>query len=466
MARIKIWCKLRAPVLIWGGMIFLLITNSCKPQTGEDEFDRAVAVILSRISIPEIPQRDFLITEYGDEATIRSDCKPAIDAAIAACAQAGGGRVVIPPGSYECHGPIHLRSKINLHLKEGALLNFSQNAQDYLPVVFVRWEGTECYNYSPYIYARDQTDIAITGKGRFNARGRTGFLKWRPDQKASQLKLRLMGQEGVPLAERVFGEGYKLRPSFIELIDCERVLISDVIIEDTPFWVVHPVYCKSVTVRGIKVNSFSLNSDGVDPDSSEDVLIEDCWFNTGDDAVAVKAGRDQDAWRVGRACRNIVVRNCHAEHTLHGVAFGSEMSGGVEGIYVDKFTMGKVDQYAVQFKANKDRGGWVKDIHIRGVEIDTARTAIYFTNDYHSYSGGDFPSEFGNITIRDFLCRHTGGKPILMQGLQEKPIYNVKFHKVVILSAKEHMSIENTRGLEFLDCWLEGSELNLESQGF
>ncbi len=184
-------------------------------------------------------------------------------------------------------------------------------------------------------------------------------------------------------------------------MNCENVLVENISIENVPFWVVHPTYCKNVTIPGITVNSRNINNDGIDIDSSEDVLIEDCMFTTGDDAIALKSGRDQDGWRVGKPSKNVVIRNYKADTTLHRMAFGSEMSGSIEHIYVQNFEISNVDQYALLFKANKDRGGYIRNIFIDNMTFDTVMTAIFFTNDYHSYAGGDSPSEFHDVFVNE-----------------------------------------------------------------
>jgi polygalacturonase len=438
-------------------VLFLACTRSEKPEESSEQ--EAISAILNRIQLPEIPDATFHLLDFGTVDQLREDMKPAINSAIRACADAGGGKVVIPPGEYFCKGPIHLLSHVNLHLEEGATVVFSQNPSDYLPMVQVRWEGVECYNYSPYIYAWKQHDIAVTGKGRFDGNASGGIFEWRYKQKPSQNLMREMGREGVPLEDRVFGEGHFIRMSFFQPMFCERVLVSNVSIENVPFWVIHPTYCKSVTVKGIRVNSRNINNDGVDPDSSEDVLIEDCWFNTGDDAIAVKSGRDQDAWRIGRPSKNIVVRNCHAENTLHGIAIGSEMGAGVEHVYVQNFSMKKVDKYALQFKSNKDRGGYIRNIWIDGLEIDSTGTAIFFTNDYHSYSGGSYPSEFHHIDLKNITCQYASGMGIDMSGLPEQAISDVYFEKVLVEKAEEFAHAIHTQNIGFREVSINDCEI-------
>lgn len=374
-------------------------------QSTDNPWARADA-IAAGVQRPTIAARDFPITDFGVREG--GDVRLAVKAALEAASEAGGGRVIFPAGEWSCDGPIHMRGKCALHLEEGARLIFSGNPKSYLPVVFTRWEGTEVYNYSPMIYARGVKDIAITGKGVIDGQGEKHFLPWRPNQKRDQRALRKMGAEGVPVSERIFGNGHLLRPHFIQFIDCERVLVEGVDIVDSPFWCVHPVYCRHVTVKDVTIVSHHINSDGVDPDSSEDVLIEGCTFDVGDDGVALKAGRDQDGWRVGKKTRRVVVRDCVFTGVRGGgMAIGSEMSGGVEEVFVERYRMNKV-HHGLYFKANLDRGGAIRDVHIRDIDIDKADTVLIFTNDYHSYRGGNFPTTFEDVTVSNVRVAEAG----------------------------------------------------------
>lgn len=426
-------------------LIFFCLT-SCKTPFINGKVttrDEAISTIVQRIEMPNIGYETTSIIDFGAIADGQSDCRAAIDSAIQKISRAGGGKVIIPEGDYFCKGPIHLENKINLHLEEGSSLTFSQEADDYLPLVLVRWEGIDLYNYSPYIYANAKTDIAITGRGVLNGNAIGGIAEWLEKQGLAQQLLRNMGKEGVPTDKRVFGTGKYLRMSFIQLMNCSNILIEDITIENVPFWVIHPTYSNNITIRNVKINSMRLNNDGVDLDSSEDVLIENCTFNAGDDAIAIKSGRDQDGWRVNRPSKNIVIRNCLAENVLHGMAFGSEMSGGIENIYVDNFFMKNVKEYALQFKSNLDRGSYIRDVSIDGVFIDSTLTAIFFTNDYHSYSGGNSPSTFYNIEIRNLTCNNANGSGIDVQGLEEKPIYNLNFENIMVNHEREASILRN-----------------------
>ncbi len=421
------------------------------PLAGEDAWSRAdrIADTIRRTKFAAYSES---ILEHGAPRPGTGDARPAIMAAMASVAGKGGGRVVIPAGLWLCDGPIHLESDIDLHLEDGAHLRFLPNPERYLPPVFTRWEGTEVFTYSPFIFAQNKTNVALTGRGRIDGQGEQYWLPWRQDQKPIKTVLRDMGRDGVAVEKRVFIGERRLRPHFVQFHGCEQVLIEDVEIVDSPFWLVHLVYCSDVVVRGIRCISGHINSDGVDPDSSRRVLIENCDFNVGDDGVSIKAGRDQDGWRVGKPSEDIVVRNCVFSGDTGGAfAIGSEMSGGVRNVYVDGFRMNKAN-HTLYFKANLDRGGMIRDVFIRNIRAEYVHSALVFSNDYHSYRGGNFPTDFRNVVVDDVRVAraHIG---ISIQGNETVPVRNVVISDMVIGQADfplktrhvENISLQNVR---------------------
>mgnify|MGYP001797418930 CR=1 FL=1 len=223
-----------------------------------------------------------------------------------------------------------------------------------------------------------------------------------------------MGNDLVPEAQRVFGNGFLdlngdgqddgygdgqphwLRPSLVEFYECENVLIAEPTLRISLFWTVHPVFCRNVCIRGLRVYGGYLNDDGIDPDSCTDVLIEDCYIETKDDAISIKAGRDQDAWQ-RPPCRNILIRNCRLNSGVNSFCVGSEMSGGVENGFVEDCHIlnGK---HGLNFKCNLDRGGQVQHIYLRNITIDTVREAMFiFRMDYHGYRGNNYPTKINKF---------------------------------------------------------------------
>jgi polygalacturonase len=374
-----------------------------------------------------IPRRETSIIDHG--ARENEDARPAILAAIAVVHAAGGGRVTAPEGVWLSDGPIHLKSNVELHLARGAVLRFLPNPASYLPVVLTRWEGTDCYNYSPFIYAHAQTNIALTGGGTIDGQGAQYWLPWRAEQREDQRRLRDMGRDGVPVSERVFGEGHKLRPHFIQFYACDHVLVDGPTIVNSPFWLVHPVYCSDVIVRNVKAVSAHVNSDGVDIDSSRRVLVEDCDFEVGDDGVAIKSGRDQDGWRVNQPSEDIVLRRCtYSGDAGGGVAIGSEMSGGVKNVFIEDWRIPRA-HHGLYFKANLDRGGMISDIFIRNIALGEVDAVLIFTNAYHSYRGGQYPPRFERVRVENIRCNRADvGIHIL--GHEQAPVRDITIRRV------------------------------------
>lgn len=356
--------------------------------------------ILARIKAPVFPDRDFVITDFGAIEGGEHKATEAIRRAIAAAHDAGGGRVIVPPGLF-LTGAIHLLSNVELHVSEGATLRFSTDPEDYKPLVLTRWEGVECMNYSSLIYALDQTNIAVTGSGLLD--GASDWDNWWAWQDSSagrgtwQTKARRllfqMGEDGVPVEERVFGDDWFLRPNFIQFYRCENVLIEGVRIKGAPMWHVHPVLCRNVTVRGIAIESLGPNNDGCNPESSTDVLIEDCLFDTGDDCIAIKSGRNNDGRRVGVPARNIIVRNCVMKEGHGGVVVGSEISGGCQNVFVENCRMDSphLDR-ALRLKTNARRGGLIESVFMRDVQIGQVKqAALHIDLLYEEGAKGDHP---------------------------------------------------------------------------
>ncbi len=408
------------------------------------------SMILENIKAPGFPVKKIIINP-GDLK--KGKWNNLINKKIVECSKAGGGTVILAAGDYFCEGPIVFQNNINLHLQENARLIFSQNPKDYLPVVFVRWEGTEAYNYSPFIYANNLENIAISGKGIIDGNGseENSFRQWRSKQKEDQNKLREMGKEGIPVEKRVFGDGHFLRPQLIHFINCRNILLEGITITNSAFWLIQPTYCDNITIRRVNVNSRFINNDGVDLDSDTNVLIENCNFTTGDDFVAIKSGRDQDAWRVNKPCKNIIIRNCVSDNCLHGISFGSELSGGIENVYVENLTFKKIRQYGLQFKSNKDRGGYLRNIVIDGIQIDSVQTCVSFTNQYHSYSGGNSPTLFENIRIQNLDCNVAVEKAVSMKGLPEMPIKNIELDNIIIRQSGEISEIDNVKNISYVN---------------
>ncbi len=360
--------------------------------------------ILSRIVAPEFPARDFVVTKFGAKGDGKKDASAAFRKAIEACNRAGGGRVVVPSGTFVT-GPIRLKSRVNLHLEKGAVVRFLTDPALYLPPVLTRWEGMELMGTSPLVYALDEESIAVTGEGTLDGGASdTAWWPWKgkgPDgQKADRDRLFRMAEEGVPVAERVFGEGNRLRPSFIEPYRCRNILIEGVTITNAPFWVIHPTLSRNVTVRNVKVVSHGPNNDGCDPESSSDVLIEDSLFDTGDDCIALKSGRNADGRRLATPVERVVVRRCVMKAGHGGVTIGSEISGGARDVFVEQCEMSSPDlERGLRIKTNAMRGGVVENVFVRDVTIGEVGNAIDIDMLYEEGAAGTFPPTVRNVRV-------------------------------------------------------------------
>jgi polygalacturonase len=426
----------------------LLVPTACRAQDATP--------VLARVRPPRFPGRDFDILRYGASGDGKTDCRAAFARAIAECNKAGGGRVVVPAGSYLSNGPIHLLSNVNLYVAEGATIRFGTNPADYMPCVLVRWESTRCYNYSPLVYAYKQENIAITGSGTLDGQAQTFWGKWKGQQTPDQDALREMGAKGVPVENRVFGAGHYLRPCMCELYDCRNVLIEGVTMTSSPFWTMHPVFCTNVTVRRVHVLPGTTNDDGCDPDSSRDVLIEDCVFETADDHIAIKAGRDQDAWG-GRPCENIVVRRCKGISTkANAYTIGSEMSGGVRNVFILDCTAGEVGNGVLNIKSNSDRGGIVENVWVRSVRADAGNYGIQLQTDYKGVTGHPYPTLYRNFHFEDVRVKTARRAGISSMGIAAKPIESVFLKDIDIENAVVELQIAETRKIEMQNVRVNG----------
>jgi len=413
-----------------------------------------VPQILARIVPPTFPARDFDITLHGAVADGMTDCTAAFAAAIAACQEAGGGRVVVPPGVF-LSGPIHLKSRVNLHVSDGATIRFTTNTAAYMPPVFTRFECIELMGYSAPIYAFEQTDIAITGQGTLDGQGEF-WHRWIKQWDVDIRKLVAMGRDGVPVKERVFGEGFKLRPNFIQPVRCQNVLIEGVRVINSPMWTLNPVYCTNVTIRGVTVETDGPNTDGCDPDSCTDVLIKDCIFSNGDDCIAVKSGRDEDGRRVNIPCENVVIQNCVFKNGHGGVTMGSETAGGIRNVFAEDCHFDSPDlDMAMRFKTNPARGGYIANIYLRNCVVKTAKYGIHITKRYGAgvTKDGDTDPAVRNIDIRDSKFGTLTKGAIFVQGFSPgKIVSDVRIENCDFQPVKNPVTITNAVRIEVRNC--------------
>lgn len=435
-------------------MLLLSINTMAFDQETQTRHDS----ILSCITGASMPQTQPVrnITSFGAKGDGRKDCKPAFDKAMRSASKSSKGlHIVVPAGKWFVKGPIHLVSNVTLELQDGAHLLFSPTPEDYLPVVSTSWEGSFCQNLSPMIYGRGLHNVTITGKGIIDGNCAETFPKWRAEQKDAQSRLREQDHKEVPLAQRNYGINDRLRPHLLQLYDCKDLTIEGVFITNSPFWCVHLLRCENVICRGLRYDAKLINNDGIDPEMTRNLLIEDIEFNNGDDNVAIKAGRDNDGWS-GTPSENIIIRNCRFKG-LHGLVIGSEMSAGVRNVFVEDCTVGGYCKRALYVKSNPNRGGFVHDIYFRNCHFDEVEDMFYITSMYAGEGQDDnhFTS-IHDIHVENVSAKKVRNAAIVLQGTAALPIYNVSFTDFSVDEAKIGFSSMNTKDISLRNCNIGG----------
>lgn len=466
-------------------LLGLLVAFSCTNTGSEQAASTAdapdvwdqVDSILAQINPPQFPEKDFLITDYGAVGDSITDCTEAFRLAIEACSTAGGGRVVVPEGKFSS-GPIYLKSNVNLHVSKGATILFSTDPKDYLPLVFTRWEGVELMNYSPLIYAFEEKNIAVTGEGILDGQANeTNWWPWKgkkeygwkegmphQNEAANRAALFEMAENGVPVEERIFGEGHYLRPQFVQPYRCENVLIQGVTFINSPMWILNPVLCNNVTIEGVTVESQGPNSDGCDPESSKNVLVKGCFFNTGDDCIAIKSGRNADGRRINVPSENIVIQNCTMANGHGGVVIGSEISGGVRNVFAENCQMNSplLDR-ALRIKTSSMRGGVVENVYLRNIDVGQVAQQVVRVNMFYEDSGAYLPT-VRNIEVRNMKVEKGGKVGVLLEGYEQSPVENIRLINVSIDSVEEAYQFSNVKNIYFDDVEINGEEIILKEE--
>ena len=427
--------------------VFIFIL-SCQQKNEEQTILNAQRII-EKISEPVIPETSVNILDFEAVGDSSTNCQPAFKKAVEFIQQKGGGKILVPPGKYLVNGPIHLVSNLELHLEEGAALYFGSNPADYLPVVETSWEGTFLYNYSPFIYVKNGSNIALTGKGSIDGEASKTWAGWREKQKPDQDLSRDMNHNNVPLNKRIFGEGHFLRPQLIQFFDCNTIKVEDVLIEDSPFWCVHLLRCENVIIRGVRYNAYNFNNDGIDPEYSRNVLIENVHFNNSDDNVAIKAGRDDEGRAAEHGSENIVVQNCHFKG-LHALVIGSEMSAGVQNIFVKNCDFAGKLKRGIYLKSNPDRGGFIRNIYVENVRFDDVEDCIYITSFYHNEGEGHV-TDIKDVYLKNITCKKATGTGLVIQGFPGKKVKDIYISNLRIDSVNNAISMTDTENIVMSD---------------
>ncbi|MDD4361445.1 MAG: glycoside hydrolase family 28 protein [Bacteroidales bacterium] len=446
---------------------------ACKRNTTEmDLAFRQAAQIERSIKQTSFPDRIFSILDYG--ALAGDSCflnHEAINKAILECSLDGGGTVIIPAGEFYT-GPIRLKSNVNLHLEKEAVLKFSTDTSLYLPQVLTRWEGVDCYNYHPLVYAYGETNIALTGHGVLDAQGQKGWWSmcgarhfgWTeglPGQnQGGRNRLLRSAEEKLDISQRIMTPQDALRPQMVNFYRCKQILIEGITLLNSPFWVLHPLLCEDLTVRGVHIYNRGPNGDGCDPESCKNVLIEDCLFDTGDDCIAIKSGRNNDGRKWATPSENIIVRNCNMKNGHGGVVIGSEISGGYRNLFVENCDMDSPDlDRVIRIKTNTCRGGLIENIFVRNVKVGQCREAVLKINllyESRENCQRDFPPTVRNVLLENITCEKSR-YGVLIAGLPgDENVYHIGLKNCQFNGVERGNSINGARDVDFDNLVING----------
>jgi len=433
-------------IILTLSVLFVSITfSSCKNRNDASSRISKREAILKNIKAPPIHASTLSILAFGAVGDSVTDCRKAFERALAECTRLKGAKIVIPAGIFFVGGPIHLVNNVCLEIQKGARIKFSSDPARYLPVVSTSWEGTFIYNYSPLIYGYKLRNVAITGEGTIDGNAQNTFGTWRDLQKNDQQRSRDMNHSNVPLSNRIFGANHYLRPQLIQFYECRNILIEDITLTNSPFWCIHLLKSENITVRGVNYNAHTLNNDGIDPEYCKNVLIENVNFDNGDDNIAIKSGRDDEGRVTNVPSENIIIRNCHFKG-LHGIAIGSELSGGVRNVFIENCVSGGFCKRGIFLKSNPDRGGYIRDIYVNNVSFDEVEDCFYITSNYHGEGKGN-NTEIRNVYVDSLTCHKASGTGIFIQGYPAMKIKNICFSNVRIETSTLPLSIINAENI-------------------
>ena len=454
--------------------LLTLVAGSAGAVDPQTAWSEVYPKIEAQIKAPTFRAKDYVITDFGkridNPGHLYTDL---INKVIRQCSQEGGGRVVIPEGTW-LTGPITLLSNVNLHVSEGATLLFTDDTKQY-PLVYTRWEGMDCINYQPCIYANGAENIAVTGKGIIDG-GATNDNWWymkahkehgyvpgtgQVTQRIGRPLLMAWNEEGVPVELRRMGDGYGMRPQLLSPTNCKNVLIEDVTLLRSPFWVIHPLFCENLTVRGVHIENDGPNGDGCDPESCKNVLIEGCYFDTGDDCIAIKSGRNRDGRVAAIPTENVIVRNCRMKNGHGGVVVGSEISGGFKWLFCENCTMDSplLDR-VVRIKTNNCRGGVIEDIYVRNVEVGQCAEAVLKINLVYEAKEAcqhDFDPTVRNVYLDNITCQKSR-YGVKIEGLENVcNVYNIELDNCHFNNVADGNSITGkVENVRFVDTKING----------
>jgi polygalacturonase len=453
---------------IFIGVVFIAFLVQCDGRNESGDPWNSIEMRIAQIEVPAFPDRVFSILDFGAIADSITDCTEAFRQAIESCNREGGGRVIVPEGVY-LSGSIHLLSNVDLHISRGATILFSKDYSKYLPLVRTRFEGNDLMNYSPLIYAYQQENIALSGDGTLdgNADHQTwwpwkgnrtyGWKEGMPRQKKARDLLFQMADKHLPVEERVFGEGYYLRPNFIQFMECKRILVSGLKIINSPMWEIHPVHSRDITIRNVRISSHGPNNDGFDPESSSNILVEGCLFDTGDDCIAIKSGREEDGRRDQTPSENIIIRDCIMRDGHGGVVVGSEISGGCRDVFVENCELSSPNlDRVLRIKTNSLRGGVIENIYMRNCTVGEVKQAILMINFY--YEQGDKGSH--DPLVRNIHLEGISSKSseyaLYLRGYKRAPISQIFLKDCRFDGVEKGSLVEHADGIHASEVYING----------
>ncbi len=450
----------------------LLLLVSCNSTVElETDWELQLRKDLATLKISNFPDVKFNILDYANKITSSS-----IQKTIDLCNSKGGGVVLIPKGIYNDIGKIVLKSNVRLHFETGTVINFSRDKKDFLPMVLTSWEGNDVYNFSSFIYADGQENIAITGNAKLNGNGsKDNWWNWKdkslpvPDRQENHpdIRPRLLKQnrDNAPVQDRKYGIDSKLRPYFMTLRNCKNVYIEGITLTNSPMWNIHPLMSENIIIDSVTIISpnNSPNTDGINPESSKNIVIKNSVISVGDDCIAIKSGRNNDGRKRDMPSENIWIKNCTFANGHGGIVIGSELSGGVRNVLIEDCDMSSPNLLrALRIKSNEYRGAYVENIIMRNTKIDTIGGPIVGINmDYKSYATEKTDKKYytscNNILVENIECNFAN-QGWLINGSEILPIGNITFKNWDVKNIKYGIHHRNIERLLLED-------INLEAEG-
>ncbi len=434
---------------------------------------KAMALVRAKIKAPIFKNKDYLVTAFGAKGDGNTKNTEAFKKAIEACHANGGGRVVVPAGRF-LTGPIYIKSNVNLHLSENATIVFSRDSKDY-PLVLTRWEGMDCMNFSPQLYAYGESNIAITGTGTLDGnadnsnwwpwKGRAdhGWKKGEPNQFADREALHKQMAARIDPKKRVYGEGHYLRPYMLQPYNCKNLLISGVKMINSPMWFISPVMCDNITIEKVNIQSHGPNTDGCDPDACRNVLIKDCFFDTGDDCIAIKSGRDEDGRDNKRPAENHIIEGCIMKDGHGGVVLGSEIAGGARNIFAVNCEMSSPNlDIILRLKTSSSRGGVIENIFMKDIKVGTYKIAAVHCNMFYEKPGSHIPA-IRNVWVENMTVKDGGQYGIFVNAYKESPVTGLKLVNCTIDGVETPVKADFVKDIKFSNVTINGKSVTADA---